>query len=148
MTGLNIVATQDAILAHIESTFPEYEIKEDDVLDDEYLLKINNNVKPFVVLRWHSLQRSPVNTSFAGARHDEYSSAVDIVVVAPLPKIARRVLNYFMGELIGWKIPNGSELIPTGGAAVIPVVDYDAKPHIYLAVNTLSFQANTSDVGS
>ena len=148
MTGLDLIAVQDAILAHIESTFSDYEIKEDEVLDDEYLLKIDNNVKPFIVLRWHGLERSPANASFAGVRFDEYSSAVDVVIVAPEPKIGRRALNYVMDALIGWKVPCGSQLTPTGGSAVFPVVDYDARPHIYLAVNTLSFQVNSTDVGS
>jgi len=148
MTGLDLISVQDAILAHIESSLPEYEIKEDEVLDDEYLLKIDNNVKPFIVLRWHGLQRSAANASFAGVRFDEYNSSVDIVVVAPSPKIGRRALNYVMDNLIGWPVPGGSQLTPIGGAAVFPVVDYDAKPHIYLAVNTLSFQVNSTGVGS
>lgn len=148
MTGLDLVYVQDVILAHIESSFPEYEIKEDEVLDDEYLLKIDNNVKPFIVLRWHGLQRSPLNASFAGVRFDEYNSSVDIVIVAPSPKIGRRALNYVMDNLIGWDVPGGSQLTPSGGAAVFPVVDYDARPHIYLAVNTLTFQVNSDGVGS
>jgi hypothetical protein len=148
MTGLDLVTVQDAILAHIVSSLPDYEVKEDEVLDDEYLLKIDNNVKPFIVLRWGGLLRSPVNTSFAGVRHDEYSSSVDIVVVAPEPKIGRRALNYIMDTLIGWKVPGGSQLTPTGGEAVIPVSEYNAKPHIYLAINSLSFQVNSTAVGS
>lgn len=148
MTGLDLVSVQDSILAHVESTFPEYEIVEDEVLDDEYLLKIDSNVKPFIVLRWHGLQRSPGNASFAGVRFDEYNSSVDIVVVAPSPKIGRRALGYVMNNLIGWQVPGGSQLTPTGGAAVFPVVDYEAKPHIYLATNTLSFQVNSDGVGA
>jgi hypothetical protein len=148
MTGLDLVSVQDAIYSHITSTLPSYEIKEDDVLDNESLLRIDNRVKPFIVLRWHGLARSTLNTSFAGVRHDEYSSAVDIVLVAPTPKQARQGLNYALGELIGWVIPGGSQLTPEGGSSVFPAVDYDAKPHIYLAVSTLSFQVNSDGVGA
>lgn len=146
MTGLNLVAVQEEILSHIETTFPNYEIKEDEVLDDEYLLKIDGNVKPFIVLRWHGLNRSATGASFGGTRWDQYNSAVDIVVIGPSPKIARRALNLVMDGLIGWNVPGGGELTPIGGSAVAPVVDYEGKPHIYLAVNTLSFQVDSNGI--
>jgi len=73
---------------------------------------------------------------------------VDIVLVAPTPKQAREGLNYALDQLIGWSVPGGSQLTPTGGETVFPVVNYDAKPHLYLAVNTLSFQVNSVGVGS
>ena len=148
MSGLDLVAIQDLVAAHIVSSFASYEVKEDEVLDDESILKIDNRTKPFIVLRWHGLQRSLINTSFGGARHDEYSSGVDIVFVAPTPRIAKRGINMIMEELIGWRVPNGSQLVPSGGRAIFPVSDYEGKPHLYLGINTLEFQVNTSDVGS
>lgn len=146
MTGLDLVAVQEEILAQVETAFPNYEIKEDEVLDDEYLLKIDGNVKPFIVLRWHGLNRSVTGASFGGVRWDEYNSAVDVVLVAPSPKIARRALNAVMDGLIGWNVPGGGQLTPVGGASVFPVVDNDARPHIYLAVNTLSFQVDSNGI--
>lgn len=148
MTGLDLVSVQNTILAHVVSSFPNWTIKEDEVLDDEYLLKIDGNVKPFIVLRWHGLNRSLTGNSFGGVRWDEYNSAVDIVVVAPTPKQGRVGLNMVMDELIGWQVPGGSQLTPSGGAAVFPVVDYNGKPHLYLALNTLTFQVNSDGVGS
>lgn len=146
MPGLDLVAVQDAILSHIETTFPAYEIKEDEVLDDEALLRIDGNVKPFIVLRWYGLNRSAVNASFGGVRWDEYNSAVDVVVVAPSPRIARRALNAVMDDLIGWVVPGGGQLIPEGGASVAASLDSDGKPHLYLAVNTLSFQVDSNAI--
>jgi len=148
MTGLDLVSVQDAILAHVTSSFPAWSVKEDEVLDDEYLLKINGNVKPFIVLRWHGLNRSVTANSFAGVRFDEYNSAVDIVVISPTPKQGRMGLNMVMDTLIGWQVPGGSQLTPSGGASVFPVVDYDGKPHLFLAINTLTFQVNSTDVGA
>ena len=148
MTGLDLVSVQDVIAQHITSLFPNYDVKEDEVLDNEYLLKVSNKVKPFIVLRWHGLSRSPVNTSFAGVRFDEYASAVDVILVAPTPKQARRALNMVLDDLIGWQVPGGSQLTPSGGDSVFPIVDYDGKPHIYLAINTLTFAVNSDGVGS
>ena len=148
MTGLDLVAVHDVIAAHVVSTFSAYDVKQDELLDDEAMLKLSNRTKPFIVLRWHGLERQIDNASFAGVRHDEYKSAVDIVFVAPTPKIARQGLNMVMDSLIGWQVPGGSQLTPNGGQSVFPSVDYEGKPHLYLAVNTLEFQVNSTDVGA
>lgn len=148
MAGLDLISVQDTIASHVTSTFPNYEIKEDYILDDEQLLKLDNRLKPFIVLRWHGLIRSANNASFAGARYDEYSSAVDIIAVAPNPRIARQVLNHVLDGLIGWQVPGGSQLTPFGGESVAAVADYNGKPHVYLAVNSLTFQVNSDGVGS
>ena len=148
MSGLDLVSIQDEIATHIETTFPNYEIKEDEVLDDEYLLRVSNKTKPFVVIRWSGLTRQVANASFAGVRHDEYSSGFDIVAVAPKPRIARKVLNLFMDQLIGWKISNGSALTPTLGQAVFPTVDNNGVPHLYLGVGTLEFRFNAENPDS
>jgi len=148
MTGLDLIAVQDVIAARVEAALPTYEIKQDYVLDDEEILKLSNRIKPFIVLRWHGLFRSPTNASFGGVRFDEYSSAVDVIVVAPSARISRQALNYAMSELIGWQVPGGSQLTPSGGQSVASVPDYQGKPHLYLAVNTLTFQVNSDGVGS
>jgi hypothetical protein len=148
MTGLNLVAVQDLIADHIISSFPNYDIKEDEVLDDESMLSISNKTKPFIVIRWHGLNRSTTAASFGGVRFDEYNSSFDVIFVAPSPRIARRGLNMVLDELIGWNINNGSQLTPVGGSAVFPSVNYEGKPHLYLAVNTLSFQVDSTGVGS
>ncbi len=148
MTGLDLIAVQDVIATHVETSFPTYDVKQDYVLDDEEILKLDNRIKPFIVLRWHGLSRSPQNASFRGARFDEYNSAVDVIVVAPNPRISRQALNYVMDELIGWQVPGGSQLTPSGGQSVASVPDYQGKPHLYLAVNTLTFQVNSDGVGA
>ena len=144
MDGINLVDLQDDIAAHIVSEFPSYEIVQDEVLDDEYILRINNNVKPFIVLQWGGLGRDAREASFAGVRHDEYFSSFDIVAVAPTPRIARRILNMFMDNLIGWKI-EGSELTPSNRIDTFAVRDSTGAPHLYLSIGTLSFRFNSSN---
>lgn len=148
MSGINLVDIQDEIALHIETTFPQYEIKEDEVLDDEYLLRVSNKTKPFVVIRWGGLSRDVNNASFAGVRHDQYFSRFDIIAVAPAPKIARKVLNLFMDQLIGWRISNGAELTPTIGQTVFPSVDNNGVPHLYLGVGTMEFRFNSENPNS
>lgn len=148
MTGLDLISVQDVIAARVETVMPNYEVKQDYVLDDEQILKLSNRIKPFVVLRWYGLNRSAQGASFAGVRFDEYNSAVDVILVAPNPRIARQALNHAMNELIGWQVPGGSQLTPSGGQSVAAVPDYEGKPHLYLAVNTLTFQVNSDGVGA
>lgn len=144
MDGINLVSLQDQILAHVRSEFPNYDVVEDIVLDDEYILNINNNVKPFVVIQWGGLGRSASEASFAGVRHDGYRSEFDLIAVGPTPRIARRVLNMFMDNLIGWKI-QGSELTPTLGIDTIVIKNANNKPHLYLSIGTLTFRFNSSN---
>jgi hypothetical protein len=148
VTGLDLVAVQDSIAIHVESSFPAYEIVEDMVLQDESLLSLNKNLKPFIVLRWHGLIRNESEASFAGVRHDGYMSAVDVVFIAPSPRQARLGINMVMDDLIGWHVPGGSPLTPVGGESVFPVVDAGGRPHVYLGVNSLMFNVNSDGIGS
>ena len=144
MTGLDLVAIQDSILSHVESTFPNYEVKEDFVLDDESILKLDNKVKPFIVIRWHGLQRSFNDASFGGPRKDSYVSGMDIMVIAPKPRQCRLALNMILDGLIGYKVANLYPLTPDGNGDLFTVADFDAKPHMYIAVNSLSFQVDSN----
>jgi len=148
MSGIDLVAIQEEIALHVRTTFPQYEIKEDEVLDDEYVLRVSNKTKPFVVIRWSGLSRDASNASFAGVRHDEYLSRFDLVAVAPAPKIARKVLNICMDQLIGWRISNGAQLTPTLGQTVFPSVDNNGVPHLYLGIGTLEFRFNSENPNS
>lgn len=146
MSGLNLFAVQEIIAAHIRSEFPAYDVKEDDIIDDEYILRLNNNVKPFILLRWGNMNRSRSNTSFAGARFDEYSSTVDVIVVAPNPRIARQAGNMINDTLTGWNVPNGSQLVPQS-SGIWAVPDKDGRPHLYLCDTQFSYAINFDNVG-
>lgn len=140
MAGIDLVSYQDEIASYIQTTFPNYEIIEDEVLDDESISRLQNKTKPFIVLRWSGLTRSISNASFSGVRYDEYVSDFDIIAVAPKPRISRQLLNYFMDKLIGYKLSNGYQLTPTLGQSVFPASENGASPKLYLAIGTLEFR--------
>lgn len=148
MAGLNLVALQENIAAHVRAEFPNYDVKEDDVIDDEYLLKSGGKIKPYIVLRWGGLFRNTANANFAGVRFDEYISSVDIIVVAPTGSQARKGLNVVMDKLIGWKPSGSSPLTPFGGAGVYTFNTGDGRPHVYAASGRLRFAVNGEDPGS
>lgn len=148
MTGLNLFAVQEIIEAHIKSEFPNYDVYDDDVLDDEAILKINNKVKPYIILSWGGLDRNLAGTSFAGVRYDEYVSSVDIIIAAPTGKQARMALNVILDKLIGWKPINGGAMTPFGGIATSVVNNSAGRPHVYLASGRLEFAMNSENVGA
>jgi hypothetical protein len=147
MSGLNLFAVQEIIEAHIKEEFPNYNVYQDDVLDNEAILKIDNKAKPYIILSWGGLERNLAGTSFAGVRHDEYFSSVDVIVAAPTGKQSRMALNVILDRLIGWKPINGGAMTPFGGIATSIVNNTAGRPHIYLASGRLEFAMNSQNVG-
>lgn len=148
MAGLDLVSVQDIIEAYIKVEFSGYAVYDDDVLDDEAILKIDGKAKPYIILVWGGLNRSATNTSFAGTRYDEYNSSLDIVIAAPNGRQARRSLNAVRDKLIGWKPTNGGAMTSSGGYATSVVNNSSGRPHVYLATCRLEFAVNSGDVGS
>lgn len=147
MAGLDLFAIQDEIGAHVRATFPAYDVVDDVVIDDNYILRLDNNVKPFIVLRWGSLLRSGSNASFGGVRFDEYTSSVDVNVIAPNPRISRQAANMINDQLIGWKLSSGPAMIPTGGQATWAVNDSNGRPHLFVSSMRFNYAVNAESVG-
>lgn len=148
MAGLNVVEVQDTIGAYIRQEFPNYDVYDDIVLDDQSLLKVSSKVKPYIVLRWGGLIPAGVNTAFAGVRFDEYVSTVDINVIAPTPNQTRKAINIILDKLIGWKPTGGGAMTPQGGAAGFVVPGVDGTPHLYISSARLVFAVNSENVGA
>lgn len=147
MSGLNVTTTQDSIEAYIKSEFPGYEVYDNDVIDDDFIIKLGNKVKPYIVLNWGGLNPSPTNGSFMGARYDEYYSTVDVSVIAPTSRQARSALIVILDRLVGWKPLDSTPLSISGSADIIGIPDYDGKPNVYLASQRLRYNVNTTSVG-
>jgi len=147
MSGLNFIAVQDTIAAHIRAEFPGYEVYDDVVVDDDFIIKIGNKVKPYIVLNWGGLQRAGGSGSFAGARFDEYYSTVDVVVVAPTPRQARLSSNIIVDRLIGWKPAGSSPMSPSSGTDLLAIENSNGSPYIYVASTRLQYAVNAESVG-
>jgi hypothetical protein len=148
MAGLDLIAVQDVIEAYIKAQFPGYTVYDEDVLDDEAILKIDGKAKPYMILVWGGLSRSTANTSFAGTRYDEYNSSLDIVIAAPNSRQARRSLNVVRDKLIGWKPTGGGAMTSIGGDATSVVNNTSGRPHVYLAACRFDFAVNSENVGA
>ena len=147
MAGLNYIETQDSIEAYVNQQFPGYDVYDNDVVDDDFIIKMGNKIKPYIVLNWGGLSNSPSGGSFVGSRHDEYYSTVDVSVVAGKSKQSRLALNIILDKLIGWKPKDSTPLILDGGMDVIGVADYDGRPVVYFASQRLRYNLNTTSIG-
>lgn len=148
MSGLNFIAIQDAISAHIRAEFPGYDVYDDVVVDDEFIIKIGNKAKPYIVLNWGGLNSNAFSGSFGGVRHDEYFSTVDVVVVAPTPRQARLSSNIIIDRLIGWKPAGSSPMSPSSGTDVLVIQNTNGSPDIYIATTRLQYAVNAENVGA
>ncbi len=146
MAGLDLYAVQEEIVAHIRAEFPNYTVEEDDVIDDNYILRVDGNTKPFLFVRHSTLLRQSGNASFGGVRHDEYTSSFDIAVIAPSAKIARQISNLVTDRLIGWKLSSGPALIPTTSGMQWAVNDNNGRPHLYVSSSRFQYAVNAENV--
>jgi hypothetical protein len=148
MSGLNLITTQDSISDYIRAQFPNYTVYDDMILDDDFIVKQGNSVKPYIVLEYGGLRNSATAGSFVGVRHDEYYSTVDVSVVAPTPKQARRSLNVIEDSLIGWKPADSTPLVPEGGMDVLGIPNMSGSIVVYLASIRLRYGINTTGIGA
>lgn len=148
MTGFNLVDVQDVILAHIKDEFPDYEVYEDYVLNEQELQRVDSRVKPYIVISYHGLSRIAGAAAISGVRQDEYESGFDIGVIAPTPKQCRKGLNIIIDNLIGYSYDNVGYLTPGSSTGAFVVSDRDGVPHLYMAMSEFSFPMNTTDPGA
>lgn len=147
MAGLNIIPIQDTITAFIKTEFPNYEVFEDAPLDDEYLLKLKGKIKPYIVLSYGMPLRVPANASFGGVRLDEYTSNVDVSVVAPTGKQVRKAMNIIHDRLVGWKPTGGGALTPFASGGPWAVMDSNASPYVFTGSIRFEFAVNSENPG-
>lgn len=148
MAGLDLVSIQDLIVSHIETEFSQYEVYQDYILNEQELLKVDARVKPYLVISWDGLSRSPANASFAGVRQDEYFSGFAIGIIAPTPSQCRRGMNILVDNLVGWSYDGVGYLTPTQSTGAFVAAERDGVPHLYMAVAEFTFPMNNDDPGA
>ena len=148
MAGLNLLSVQDLIVQHVRTQFNSYEVYEDYILDEQELSKVSRTIKPYIVISWDGLNRSPANASFAGVRHDEYYSGFAIGIIAPTPSQCRRGMNILVDNLVGWSYDGVGVLTPTNSTGAFVVAENDGVPHMYMAMAEFTFPMNSDDPGA
>lgn len=148
MSGLDLMVVQDSISAYIKSEFSMYEVYDDIILDNDFVIKQANKIKPYIVIQYGGLRNSNKGSSFVGVRYDEYYSTVDVAVVAPTPNQSRRALNIILDSLIGWKPTSSTSMQMEGGMSILGVGNNGGKPRVYVASSRMRYTVNGEDVGA
>ena len=148
MAGLNLVEIQDVIVDHIRDEFPQYEVYEDYILNEQELVKVDSRIKPYIVISWDGLSRSGANASFAGVRKDEYFSSFSIGIIAPTPKQCRRGLNILVDQLVGWSYVGVGYLTPGQSTGAFVIAEREGVPHLYMAMADFTFPVNAENPGA
>lgn len=148
MAGLNIATTQDSISAYIREQFPNYVVYDDIVLDDDFVIKQGNKVKPYIVLQYGGLNPTNINGSFTSVRRNEYYSTVDVSVVASTPKQAKRGLLAVLDTILGWVPVDSTQLEISSSLDIWGVQDNSGAILTYMASVRFKYQVNTTNIGS
>jgi len=148
VSGLDLEPGNNAILAYINEEFPNYKVYENSVLDDEFVLKIGNKVKPYIIVSFGGLFPNGRGSSFAGARYDEYTTTVDVTVVAAVPQHSRKAMNLVVDKLVGFKPEGIAAMTIQGGSLMWGVPDAAGVPHVYLSSQRLTYAVNGENPGA
>lgn len=148
MSGLNIITTQDSISAYVRQEFPNYVVYDDVVLDDDFIVRQGNKVKPYIVLQYGGLNPAGTAGSFIGVRNDEYYSTVDLCVIAPTPNQARRGLVALQDSMLGWKPTDSTPMRVNSGMDLLGIPNASGAVTVYLASVRMAYNVNTTDIGT
>lgn len=148
MTGFNTLIAQDAITARCQVALPGHAVIEDGILDDANLLRdtATGQLVPYVIVRFGPLRRSALGYSIAGARHDDYYSTTDILVVAPKGRMARQGMMILTDSLLGFKPDGTSEMIIEGGSSEFVVMSNEARPSAFVSSIRMRYGVNQAGV--
>lgn len=149
--GLDLVAYQEAITAHVRALYPDKEVIEDTLEDDRILERDPRGKMPeFIVLRYGPMMPKRRGKTFKGVLHDEYYATVDIMAIASHGNIARKLCNAVMLDLLTFR-PDGVAtmgLQDDGGMfAAFVVSSNEARPTRSIASQRLRFNVNNKNVG-
>ena len=149
--SLDLSATQESILAHLQQitggfAFP---VMDTDVPTAETLLRINNRVQSYAVIRFTDAVPLARGMSFGGARHSEMTTNVDLLCIAATPAAARAVAYGPSGAvnfLTGFKPVDAGPLYKRGGGQVFEVSDALGKPAAFIARASFGCLVNMTNI--
>lgn len=150
--GFDIVTLQDNIVDELKAFLPNTVIYEDTIPDDAELpFDDDDNLAPYIVLRFGPIRPSYTGKSLMGPRHDEYWASCDIVAVAPRGRVARVLNAAAVDHMIGFK-PDGvspmSMRTDAGDPAQFVVSSNESRPTQFVASTRLRYTVNGTNIGA
>jgi len=150
--GFDIVSLQDNILAEVKAFVPNVIIFEDTLPDDAHLpFDQNDNIAPYIVLRFGPIRPSYTGKSMMGPRYDEYWASCDIVAVGPRGRTARQLNAAVVDHLLGFK-PDGVSPMAmrtdAGDPAQFVVSSNETRPTQFVSSTRLRYTVNGTNIGA
>lgn len=150
--GFDIVGLQEKITAKVKETFPNTLVLEDTIEDDRSIPRDDfGKVIPYFILRYGPIKTKRREKSFMGPRADGYFGTVDVIAVASMGKIARRMNAAMVDRLIGFR-PDGVNPMSLRGEEGDPsqfvVTSNEARPTQNVASTRMQFGVNTRNIGA
>lgn len=150
--GFNIIEQQEAIVARLKAALPNTPLVEDTTEDDKVMQRdLNDKLVPYQVVRFGPMKASRRDKSFMGPRQDGYFGTVDVIAVAPLGKIARRINEWQVDALLGFKPDDTNPMSlrsDEGDPSQFVVTSNEARPTQNVASTRMKFTINNKDVGA
>lgn len=149
MSGINLWEAQNLVLEYAKANLAKGDIKvhEGTVPDALSLQLRDGKLVPYYVLRFSDMMPASGGGSFMGAKYHEYYSYVDGICVASTPEKAREMASMFNATMVGKSFTNTSELSPAYGGGTFTVPSGERTPAAYVAITSLRYNINLSDVG-
>lgn len=152
MAGLSVIELQDNILDEVKRVFPNHQVFEDSIPDDEDLNidPVTRKIEPYIVLRFGPLRPSYTGKSMRGPRMDEYWASCDLVAIASNGRVARVLNDALVFNMIGFK-PDGVSPMQmrtdAGDPAQFVVSSNESRPTQYVSSTRLRYTVNGVSVG-
>lgn len=145
--AFDLVSLQDNITAHVRSVLPNTPIIEDSLPDDVQVQRDENDqMIPYVILRYSPLRSRAYGGGIAGIRYDDYYANVDVLTAAPVGRMARQLLDVVCDSLLGFDPGDGGETALEGGASQFVVSSNEVRPTQFVCTVRMRFVVNGKNV--
>lgn len=149
MSGLDLSALQDDLLAFIKTSMPAgYQVMEADVSDAYTIAQTNGVAQTIVIVQFGDLLPRAGDKSFCGPELDGYYTLIRTLCIASSPQRARKANSIVNQVLLGHKPANGGAIGKQAGGGAFTIGEANSRPLAYSALAGFTLATNVDDVGS
>jgi hypothetical protein len=147
--AFDLVRLQDNITAYLQALLPNTPVIEDSLPDDVQIPRdAQDQMIPYIILRYSPLRERAYGGSIAGARDGDYYGNVDVMTAAPAGRMARQLLDVVSDALIGFDAGDGGETTLEGGASQFVVSSNEVRPTQFVCTVRMRFVVNGKNVAA
>lgn len=142
MGNLNTWPVEQEINAWFDSTFPQFQIYHGAVTNPGDVVYVNDQIEPYLAIRYSDPTRSPIGNSMAGARYDTYYMFMDVYAVAQSSDVVRNMVGNILDTVIGHTFSQTSQIAKTAGGGQFQLYSAAERPPAHVSVVGFRFNLN------